>query len=302
MTSTPPLSVAEQAAALVPGQIQYGELLLGHATPYRWKVLTGWEALPGLDSGTVLRSGAHGAHPGALLAQTRIIALEEMVIRAEPGYAGEAVRRMRAHLGITTDEQPLLVHLDARGPLVCWARPVRLDIPIDPAFAVGIITGGAIEFEASDPRRYTPAEQYVETGLPEPCLSWHLIPGTTELRGTPASTGYATAANHGDAPTHPLIVFRGPIDTPSLTHAGTGAVLEYRVQLDVDERLVVDTYTGTVTTADGENVLDAATPRSHPEHAFTLDPGEQQLVFGCAPESTPDPRAAAALRWRSAHW
>jgi hypothetical protein len=297
-----PLSLAEAAAVLAPGQIRYGELLLGRHTPYRWTTLTGWETLPGIDSGTVLRSGAHGAHPGALLAQTRIIGLEGIVIRTEPGWSGEAVRKMRAHLGLVTAEQPLLVHLDHRGPLLAWARPVRLDIPIDPPFAVGVALGGALEWEASDPRRYTPAEQCVETGLPEPCLDWHLIPGSTHMRGTPASTGYATATNQGDAPTHPVITFRGPIDTPSLTHTGTGAVLEYRVQLDVGEQLVIDTYAGTVTTGDGENALDAASPRSHPEHAFTLAPGENVLAFGANPEATPDPRAAAVLRWRSAHW
>ncbi|MDT0346755.1 phage distal tail protein [Streptomyces litchfieldiae] len=302
MTSTPPLDVAEDAAALAPGQIRYGALLLGRATPYRWTTLTGWEALPGLDSGTVLRSGAHGAHPGALLAQTRIVGLEDIVIRAEPGHAGEAVRQMRAHLAVTTDEQPLLVRLDRRGPLLAWVRPVRLDIPITPPFAVGIATGGAIEFEASDPRRYTPAEQTTATGLPEPCLDWHLIPGTTELRGTPASTGYTTATNAGDAPTHPVITLRGPVDTPSLTHTGTGAVLEYRLTLDPGECLVIDTYAGTVTTGDGTNALDTASPRSHPEHAFTLAPGENVLAFRANPEATPDPRAAADLRWRSAHW
>lgn len=295
-------TVAEHAAALLPGQIRYGDLLLGRQTPYRWGQLTGWEALPELDSGTVPRSGAHGAHPGALLAQPRTIGLDDIVIRAEPGWAGEAVRKMRAHLGVQLDEQPLLVHLDHRGPLLTWARPVRVEVPVEPPFAVGVVTGAAVEFEASDPRRYTPAEQCAETGLPEPCLAWHHTPGHTHVRGIPASTGHTTATNHGDAPTHPVVELRGPVDTPRLTNQTTGAVLEYEVILDPGEVLTVDTFAGTATLPTGENLLHAASGASWPEPAFTLVPGRNDLAFRAAADAPADPRAAALLRWRSAHW
>ena len=65
-----------------PGLVQWGPLLIGRwqagavTTPYRWRVLTGWEDLPGLDSGTVARAQHSGAYPGRLLAQTRLITLD----------------------------------------------------------------------------------------------------------------------------------------------------------------------------------------------------------------------------------
>ncbi|MGI5451572.1 hypothetical protein ACQEVM_38570 [Streptomyces sp. CA-243310] len=67
-----------------PGQVQYGDLLLGPGTPYRWRGITGWEELPALDSGSVARSDAHGAYPGLLLAQARTIGLDGLIVRA-PG-------------------------------------------------------------------------------------------------------------------------------------------------------------------------------------------------------------------------
>ncbi|WP_282204548.1 hypothetical protein [Kitasatospora fiedleri] len=52
-----------------PGLIQWGTLLLGRSqaagvvTPYRWKAPKGWEAMPGLDSGTVKRAQQYGRGP-----------------------------------------------------------------------------------------------------------------------------------------------------------------------------------------------------------------------------------------------
>ncbi|WKX70053.1 phage tail domain-containing protein [Streptomyces sp. XD-27] len=283
-----------------PGHVQYGELLLGPGTPYRWRKLTGWEELPGTDSGTVPRSGAHGAYPGALLAQARTITLDEMVIRAEPGRIGAAVATLNAATGLSDDELPLLIHLDDRGPLLAFARVVRREVPVDPAYGVGVATGSAIQFEASDPRRYTPAVQCAETGLPEPCLDWHRDNSGELTRGIPASTGNLTANNHGGAPTHPVITIRGPVDTPSVTNTTTGAVLEYGIRLDAVDELTIDTYASTVTLNGTENLLDAATGNSHPEESFTLTPGRNRLAFRSA--TAPDPHARLALQWRSAHW
>ncbi|MFF4701243.1 phage distal tail protein [Streptomyces chattanoogensis] len=283
-----------------PGHVQFGDLLLGPGTPYGWKKLTGWNELPGIDSGTVPRSGVHGAYPGALLAQVRTITLDEMVIRAEPGRIGATVAELEAATPLADDEQPLLVHLDDRGPLLVFARVIRREVPVDPAYGVGVATGGAIQFEASDPRRYTPDVLYAETRLPEPCLHWHRDDGGDLTRGIPASTGNVTAHNYGRAPSHPVITIRGPVDRPSVTNTTTGTVLEYDIKLDAVDELTVDTYASTVTLNGTENLLDAATGNSHPEETFTLTPGRNRLAFRSA--TPPDPSACLSLRWRSAHW
>jgi hypothetical protein len=64
--------------------------------------------------------------------------------------------------------------LDERGPLLVHARAVRRAVPTTTGYRLGTIVGGAIEFVATDPRRYALAEQTVTGGLPaaEAGLRW----------------------------------------------------------------------------------------------------------------------------------
>ncbi|MFD7236463.1 hypothetical protein ACFWAT_14295 [Streptomyces syringium] len=292
-----------------PGHVQFGdELLLGPGTPYRWRTLTGWEDLPALDSGSVPRSDAHGSFPGQLLAQARTIGLDDVVVRAPRGTIGAAVRALNAATAIGGTELPLVVWLDERGPLLVRARVLRRSVPVGKGYALGTVLGAAIQWEASDPRRYSLAEQQVEARLPrpEPGLDWHLDPGPESLGwpldfGAPGTTGDLVAVNTGDASSHPVVVFRGPVDRPSLTNVATGDTLEYDIALATDDTLLVDTAAGTVILNNTASRLYTVTARSVPELGFTLAPGNTPLVFRAAPGST-DPRAACVLRWRSAHW
>ncbi|KUN96201.1 phage distal tail protein [Streptomyces caeruleatus] len=429
-----------------PGQVQYGELLLGAGTPYRWRGITGWEELPALDSGTVPRSDAHGAFPGGLLAQARTIGLDGLVIRAPRASVGAVVAALNRGTVPVEDEVPLVAWLDDRGPLLAYARATRRAVPATLGYRLGTITGGAIEFVATDPRRYALAEQAVTAKLPAPesGLTWDTDPeqvldadqaagvgelwrwwsdgdpviagngvGTVSVRplsaggelvwtsehgdfgwpvsvgatatftaalaaaqaatiilrwwdttgayiadstsdageatftataptgaawvqpvvllpaalaspvpistsslligspsgvlswpldfGTPGSTGTLSAVNVGDAATHPVIEFRGPVERPSLTNVSTGDVLEYDLPLTAEDVLTVDTAAGTVTLNATASRIYTATPRSVPEQTFTLPPGASQLHFRAAPGST-DPTANATVRYRSAYW
>ncbi|MCX5607034.1 phage tail family protein [Streptomyces sp. NBC_00047] len=294
----------------VAGHVQFGdELLLGPGTAYRWRTLTGWEDSPGVDSGTVARSDAHGAYPGRLLAQPRTITLDDMVIRTEPRRMGAAVRTLRAATALRDDEQPLVVQLDDEPPLLSFARCLRRSIPVGVGgYAIGVVQGAALQFEASDPRRYSLAEQQTVAGLPiaEPGLDWQVSPGPERLTyplefGTPGSTGALLAVNTGDAPSHPVIVIRGPVSLPSLTNVGTGGVIEYDIDLALDDELLVDTAAGTVTLNSTAARLYTATARSLPENLFVLAPGATTLLFRSAP-GVADARASCSIRWRSAHW
>ncbi|WP_399088034.1 phage distal tail protein [Streptomyces sp. BBFR2] len=293
----------------LPGHVQFGdELLLGPGTAYRWRTLTGWEETPGLDSGTTARADAHGAFPGALLAQPRTITLDDIVIRAPRDQLGATLAALNRATAIRDDEQPLVIHLDDRGPLLVFARVLRRAVPVGVGYRVGTVTGAAVQFEASDPRRYSVAEQRLTTSLPmrEPGLDWHLDPGPESLRwpldfGAPGSTGGLSAVNEGDADTHPTVVFRGPVELPSLTNLATGAAVEYDLALTEGDELTVDTAAGTVTLNGTASRLYTATARSVPEQTFTLCPGTTAFAFRAAPGAV-DPRAAAVLRWRSAYW
>ncbi|MEF3114483.1 phage distal tail protein [Streptomyces chrestomyceticus] len=292
-----------------PGHIQFGDVLLGPATPYRWQTLTGWEDSPGLDSGTVPRADAHGAFPGRLLAQPRTITVDGLVLRAEPGAVGTVVRHLAAATALGDDELPLVVKLDDSPPLLSWARCIRRSIPVGKGgYALGIAMGGALQFEASDPRRYSLVEQRVEARLPqpEPGLDWHLDPGPEGLGwpldfGAPGATGSLVVPNDGDAHAHPLITFRGPVTLPSLTNVDTGDRIEYDITLAPDDELLVDTAAGTVTLNGSASRLYTVTNQSVPEGTFTLPPGTTNYAFRAAPGAT-DPRAACSVRWRSAFW
>ncbi|MEV0559457.1 hypothetical protein AB0I27_39175 [Streptomyces sp. NPDC050597] len=446
-----PVTAMDAAGALVtqPGHIQYGDLLLGPGTPYRWRTLTGWEELPPLDSGTVQRSDAHGAFPGLLLAQSRTIGVDGLVVRAPRAQIGEVVGRLATATVPRVDEIPLVAWLDERGPLLAYARAVRRAVPTTTGYRLGTIVGGAIEWVATDPRRYALAEQASTATLPmsEPGLNWQApdaqqqfpaeqaagrassttsfwamsgitlgnsagaltatitaaaaglawtsgpgsfrgwpvdpgqtatfiadaappgqtlqfdwiddqgayVGGTSGTRyrvtgtapagaaqvrpvmrwpnvptpatfpigptrllvpglglggeslawplsfGTPGSTGAMTAANLGDAATHPVIEFRGPVVRPSLTNIATGDVLEYDLPLAAGDLLAVDTAAGTVTLNGTASRISTATSRSVPEQTFTLAPGTTNLHFRAAPGSN-DPSASATVRYRSAYW
>ncbi|MEV7441038.1 hypothetical protein AB0O22_07785 [Streptomyces sp. NPDC091204] len=292
-----------------PGHIQFGALLLGPGTPYGWKNLPGWEDSPGVDSGTVNRSDAHGAYLGRLLAQPRTITVDDIVIRTEPRRMGATVRALRAATALRDDEQPLVVQLDDEPPLLSFARCIRRSIPVAVGgYAIGVVQGAALQFEATDPRRYSLVEQQVEARLPsaEPGLDWQVTPGPERLLypitfGAPGSTGSLLAVNEGDAPAHPVISIRGPLSLPSVTNLATGAAIEYDIDLALDDELVIDTREGTVTLNRTAARLYTVTARSTPESLFTLDPGTTSLLFRSAPGSA-DPRASCSIRWRSAHW
>lgn len=283
-----------------PGHIQYGDLLLGPGTPYGWRAVSGWEDLPALDSGSVARSDAHGAIPGPLLAQARTVSLDGLLVRAPRATVGAVVAALHARTVPVTDELPLVVWLDDRGPLLAHARVTRRALPAGPGWTLGTIAGGAVEWEASDPRRYELAARSVSARLPvpEPGLVWPLV-WPLDF-GPPGSTGSMTAVNAGDAPAHPVIEVRGPVIAPSLTCIESGDTLEYDLPLASDDVLTVDTAAGTVT-LNGASRIHTASGRSVPEQTFTLAPGTTNLIFRAAPGST-DPAASATVRWRSAYW
>ncbi|WP_199825478.1 phage tail domain-containing protein [Streptomyces sp. TP-A0875] len=293
-----------------PGHIQYGGLLLGPGTPYQWENLTGWDDLPALDSGTVPRPAAHGSYPGPLFSQSRVIGLTGLIIRAPVEQIGAVAGAVTAATGPVVDELPLVVWLDDRGPLLAYARAVRRSVPVA-LYRVGLSLGGAIEWEATDPRRYSLSERSASASLPaaEPGLDWHTDPegrGGDRLDwplefGAPGSTGAMTATNAGGAETHPVIEFRGPVVRPSVTNIRTGDVLEYDIPLAADDVLVVDTRAGTVTLNETASRLSTVTSRSAPEQAWTLPPGTSDLFFRAAPGSV-DPAARCTIRYRSAYW
>jgi hypothetical protein len=281
--------------------MQYGDFLLGPGTPWRWSDLEGWEDTPGIDSGTVLKASDHGAWPGTFYAQVRTVTAS-MVVRSEPGQMNGTLRQLAAATPIdASTELPLVVQLDDDQPLVVFARCTRRSFPVSRTHRTGLARG-AIEFEASDPRKYSLIESASITQLPqpEPGLSWPLVHPLDF--GAPGSTGNLEATNSGDAPTHPVFEIKGPCSQPSITNLTTGAILEYDINLSATDTLYIDTGQETVTlNGTTANRLYTATARSQPEQSFVLPPGPSALAFR-SDDSPPDPASTLTVTWRSAYW
>lgn len=191
------MAIGDQVTA--PGHAQLGELLLGRGTPYRWRSLSGWEDLPALDSGSTPRSDAHGAILGRLLAQSRVVAVEGILIRARRGTIGDVVQQLGAATAVTDNEIPFVVQLDERGPLLAWVRVTARSVPVESGYTLGTITGAAVQLTATDPRRYDLLERTARANLPAPEPGLDFGGGTPEQQlaaeqaaGTLPATAWTT--------------------------------------------------------------------------------------------------------------
>jgi hypothetical protein len=287
-----------------PGLVQYGDLLLGRCraegveTPYRWSNLSGWDESPAVDSGTVLRPTSHGGWPGPHYAQTRIITLDEIRVRTAPGGIGPAVAAFEAGLPIGRDEEvPLTVQLDSRGPRTAYARVLRRFLPATRTRGLGQEAGGIVQWEASDPRLYDPADPVVGTGLPSPPAGYAYNITYPIDYGTAGSTGSAAFSNLGNADSHPVLTITGDCELPAVTHVGSGRVLEFDVELAVGDTLVVDCWAGSVLLNGLSSRLSTLTARSSLLRAFVLAPGTNELSFRAASGSAATMTASRLSAW-----
>ncbi|MFJ9808264.1 phage distal tail protein [Streptomyces sp. NPDC101158] len=281
------------------GQIQWAGLLIGPGTPFNIDKsgLTGWEDLPEYDASDAERPTSHGAWPGSRYAKPRKIG-GTIVLMPEFNGVPEAVRALRQSLALLDEERWLTVRLHGE-LLAVRARISQRVVPADQGFATQGSSKMSIQWLASDPRRYGVNEQIATTSPPQPesGLTWPL---TWPLNwGQAKSTGDAVAENTGSAPTHPVIVFRGPCSMPTVTERVSRRRLRYAIDLAAGDELVVDTANGTVMLNNSASRRHTAMADSSPEELFLLEPGRTELSFR-ADASTPD--ALMTVRWRSAEW
>ncbi|KNB50102.1 phage distal tail protein [Streptomyces caatingaensis] len=315
-TQQPPGSLITQD-----GQIQWAGLLIGPGTDYQVadSGLTGWADLPGLDSGDVLRPDQHGAWPGSLWSQSRTVTAPIWLLPEDRSEAAAVTRAFNAATAVHTGEQWLAVRLHGE-TLACRARVTQRVVPHDRMFATRGAAKATVQWVCADPRRFGIEEQVARAGLPQPesGLTWrHGSGGNGENGGTDrngtdslkwpldwgrsGSAGLVTAVNTGDAPTSPVIEFRGQVTRPSLVRLSDGLRIEYDITLAPSDVLTIDTNSGTVTLNGTASRLHTATPFSTPEQLFQLAPGENQFAFRAEP-GAPGDGASVTVTWRNAHW
>lgn len=270
--------------------LQWRDLLIGRGTPYEIVTLTGWDGAPPPRRVSVDRPGRHGTLPGELRAGERILDAEIQI--GHNPLSTDAFRAARTALRAAfvwdenPTEEPLVVQLDGQ-PLMVQARIINFDIPTERQYEQGYQTA-AIQWAASDPRKYSLTLQSSAAGLPEASSSGLAFPLAFPLAfGTGQAGGSISLSNGGNAAAWPVFEVTGPITGPVITDTESGRALEFDSGFEIlagqTLRIDSDLRTVAIGPASRRNELAAAAWFSIPPGAsrqirFTAASGTGQLT------------------------
>lgn len=231
-------------------QLEWRGTLLGSGTPYGWSDLDGWLSLPGMRVDDQARPGRHGAYAGQQLSDERVVTYEFTVLPYAGQTFAQAVDTLRRITAVeeAPDEEPLVVRLSGTAWLVN-ARCTRRSLPVDRMYAAQARTS-AVQWVATDPRLYSPAQQSLTVGLPSPGAGGLVFPLVFPLTfGTGLAGGNMALANTGTVTTWPTWQITGPVTGPVISNVDTGQVLSFDPAFAVaaGQTLIIDTDARTVT-------------------------------------------------------
>lgn len=280
------------------GQLEFNGYLLGDDDRTFMDSITGWDDLPGVESGNTLRANAHGGWAGKKLAGMRVITWSGRFSPALPELWEGELKALRSALTlpIDTEETPVVVRSRNETKL-CYGALVARSLPMDKAYGY-YGANLSVQFECSDPRRYSLGENFWNLALPPVVDVGLTYPLTYPLDyGVEVDSASGTLVNDGDVLTPVSLVFYGPMINPALVSETTGARLEFQIGLDQDEFLEVNTRTGTVLLNGVADRLYTRTPTSAPLLLFGLMPGENQMQITA---ETWWENASVTITWRDA--
>lgn len=293
------------------GQIEWRGLLLGAASPFRWRSLTGWLDMELRASDTSMGNW-HGEHPGQALSSARYVTFQfftKGLILAEFPDAVAALRQATAP-DENPAEEPLAIQLHGEKLLV-YARCLRRHLPVDVPYSVGHVAAGAIQWKATDPRLYSAVEHSASAGL--------ALPGSSGLDfsgggldfsgggldfGTGQQGGVLTARNAGHVPTWPTIEVSGPTTGPVINVDGRRLLFDPSYTVLAGQTMVIDTRptwrTVQIVPAGSPPGTDGVSVRQHlqVEQWAPLEAGvDTQITFTAAAY---DAASQLTVRWRDA--
>lgn len=260
------------------GQLEYNGYVLGDDETTFMVSLTGWEDLPPIDSSNTLRPASHGAWVGKKLAGQRIITWTGRFSPEEFSNWREMLDDLQNAFTIPVGTQELTIAVRTRDEIkVAFGSVVQRAIPMDYAYSYygANIT---IQFECSDPRRYSLGEYTyfismptdAEDGLDYPLvypLDYGLVDTVSDLSIT----------NAGNAPSPLIITYHGPVTNPTLVNSTTNQQLGFDIVLTEDDELIVNTRNGTVLLNGTVDRLYTRSLTSSPILGFELQPGLNEL-------------------------
>ncbi|GAA0638295.1 hypothetical protein GCM10010174_70190 [Kutzneria viridogrisea] len=278
------------------GQLEWRGALLGSATPFRLTKLEGWLDLTEMRGDDYDRPSRHGMYPGASLMGKRVVTFSFLVKGVPLAQFQSMVDWMRALTAPVEQpvEQPLVIRLGGQSWMT-MARCKGRTLNVDKYYALGYTTG-AIRWEATDPRLYSPAEHVLTTPLASPATTGLKFPVQAPFDfGTGPTGGFLTATNTGSVASWPTLQIDGPVTGPVITNHATGERLAFdpTVPITAGQSLVLDTDQRAVT-LNGGNASNLLLTRGW----FPLLPGTATRLDFTA--SSYDPAALLTCRWRDA--
>lgn len=279
------------------GQLEYNGYLLGDNNITFLDAINGWDDLPPIDSGNVIKPNSHGAWSGRKLANQRIITWEGRFAANENDWVAELVRLRNAFsVPSGTEEYPITVRLHDE-TLTAFGALVARAIPGDRTYGYY----GAkltLQFECSDPRRYSVGENVWSLSLPTPVLSGLEYPLEYPLDyGIEVTSNTGTLYNYGNIVTPVIFTFTGPMTNPSLINSTAGMKLAFNINLSETDQLTVNTKNGTVLLNGSADRLYTRTTDSVPISMFGLIPGANSMLLSAATWQLP---AGVTISWRNA--
>jgi hypothetical protein len=294
------LLMVAQAGEMITGngQLEYRGYVLGDDENTFMDAITGWDDLPGVESANTPRSNSHGAWVGRKLAGQRVITWNGRFSPTRPELWEDELRRLREafSLPLGTEEYPIVVQSIGERRL-CFGAVVARSIPMDRAYGY-YGASVALQFECSDPRRYSLSEKSWTLELPPNIDTGLEYPLTYPLDyGIEITSNEGTLFNDGDVVTPVTLFFSGPVVRPSLVNKTANTKLEFNINLSADETLEVNTRTGTVLLNGVADRIYTRTSNSAPLLSFGLMPGYNEMVITAEEWDTP---ASVSIAWRDA--
>lgn len=280
------------------GQLEFNGYLLGDDVTTFLDGINGWDDLPSIDSGNTLKGNSHGAWPGKKVAGQRVITWEGRFAPPQHSSWAEEIKALRAAFTPPNDasESPIVIRSHEETLLAYGAVTARA-IPMDSKYGY-YGASVSIQFECSDPRRYSLNENIWTLELPPNIDNGLTYPLSYPLNyGVEVSSAEGTLINNGDILAPVKLSFIGPVTRPSLVSTTAGVRLEFDTQLAAGETLEVDTRTGTVLLNGSSDRLYTRTATSAPILSFGLLPGANDMTIAAADW---EGGASVVITWRDA--
>lgn len=279
------------------GQLQFKNYLLGDNEVTFLDAINGWDDLPGVDSGNTNKPSSHGAWVGRKIAGQRIITWEGRFAPTPETWSDNLKALVSAFsLPLDTEEEEIVIRLHNDMHLAFGSISGRV-LPGDRQYGYYGATL-SLQFECSDPRRYSLGENSWRLTMPVPTASGLVYPLAYPLDyGTEQSPSTGFLVNDGNVITPVRLVFDGPIENPGIINNTLGVKLQFNISLDTGETLTVDTRTGTVLLNNEADRLYTRTVTSSPIFSFGLAPGVNNMQMLASSWDVP---SGLSVIWRDA--